>query len=380
MKSLICFLGKFLVGLLKLAASLVCLGLAAVLLLYFGTGNRKVASVEKAGNISYGIQDRFDQFVTNSVSDALEGVLSIEKSYWLSDSDLVAPEPDQDNYGSTTDAAQLQALIDGAAELLDGQDLLFDVNTPRYADTAVNYYSDPTILALTWKQMIGNTVYCISEVKIADASQFRRFMSDGEFSSGSRYLTSEMAASVNAVVASNGDYYAMRQFGMIINNGQLLRDEGYWMDACVIDKNGDIHFVEQGEIQDPQEMQRYIEDNEIRFSLAFGPILVEDGQMCTVKVDYPVGEAKIHNARAALCQMDELHYLIVIASIEPPYEKGILLTEFAEVLEDFGCKMAYNLDGGRSGTLIMNDQIQNFIYERPVSDIIYFATAIPNGA
>lgn len=364
---------------LKTVGSVVCLGLAAALLLCFGVGNRKVAAIEKAGNVSYGIQDRFDQFVTNSASDALDGVLSIEKSYWLSDSDLIAPKPNPDNYGSSADSEQLQAVIDEAAELLDGQKLLFDVNTPRYQDTAVNYYYDPTILTLTWKQFIGNTVYCISEIKIADASQFRRFMSDGQYLSSARYVTSEMAASVNAVVASNADYYAMRHYGMIINNGVLLRDEGYWMDACVVDKNGDIHFVERGEIQDPQEMQRYIDENGIRFSLAFGPVMVEDGEMCKIKVEYPVGEAKIHNARAALCQMDELHYLLVIASIEPPYEKGILLTEFAEVLDGFGCKMAYNLDGGRSGTLVMNNELQNYIIERPVSDIIYFATAIPNG-
>lgn len=363
----------------KAVGSIVCLGVAAALLLNFGIGNRKVATIEKAGNVSYGIQDRFDQFVTNSISDALDGVLSIEKTYWLSDSDLIAPKPDPENYGSTTDAGQLQAVIDNAAKLLNGQDLLFDVNTPRYLDSAVKYYYDPTILTVTWKQLIGNTVYCISEIKIADASQFRRFMSDGEYLSGAKYLTTEMAESVNAVVAANGDYYAMRQLGMIINNGELLRDEGFWMDTCVIDKNGDMHFVEQGEIQDPLEMQQYINDNGIRFSLSFGPIMVEDGEMCKIKVEYPVGEVKIHNARAALCQMDELHYLLVVASIEPPYDKGILLTEFAEVLEGFGCKMAYNLDGGRSATLVMNNELQNYIFERLVSDIIYFATAIPNG-
>lgn len=365
--------------LLKTVGSVVCLGLAAVLLLSFGIANRKIAAIEKPGNVSYGIQERFYQFVTNSASDALDGVISIEKAYWLNDSDLIAPKPNPDNYGSSADSKQLQAVIDEAAELLDGQELLFDVNTPRYLDSAVNYYYDPTILALSWKQMIGDTIYCISEVKVADASQFRRFMSDGTYLSGSRYVASEMAESVNAVVASNGDYYAMRHYGMIVNNGELLRDEGFWMDTCAIDKNGDMHFIERGEIQDPEEMQRYIDENDIRFSLAFGPILVEDGELCEVKVEYAVGEAKIHNARAALCQMDELHYLLVIASFEPPYEKGILLTEFAQALDELGCKMAYNLDGGRSGTLIMNNELQNYIIERPVSDIIYFATAIPDG-
>lgn len=363
----------------KIICSILCLVMTAALLLSFAAGSKKAAGSEQVGTVSYGIKDRFDQFVTNSLSDALDGVLSIKKTYWLSDNDLIAPEPNQDCYGSSADPAELQAVIDGATELLDGQKLLFTTDTPLYNGTEVSYYYDPSILAITWKQLIDNTVYNISEIKIADASQFRRFMSDGEFLSGSKYLTSEMAVSVNAVVAVNGDYYAMRQFGMIINNGQLLRDEGRWMDTCVIDSNGDIHFVEQGELMETADMQRYIEENDIRFSLSFGPILVEDGELCKIKIEYPVGEAKINNARAALCQMDSLHYLLVIASIEPPYDKGVLLTDFAATLEEMGCEMAYNLDGGRSATLIMNDTLQNYIFERPVSDIIYFATAIPNG-
>ena len=379
MKSLIRVLGRLLVGLVKLAASLACLALAAALLFLFGTGNRKVAVIEQAGDINYGIQDRFDQFVTNTVSDALDGVLAIDKVYWLSDSDLVAPKPNPDCYGSSADPAVIQQVIDGAAALLDGQELLYNAQTPLYADTEVNYYYDPTILALTWKQMIDNTIYCISEIKIADASQFRRFMSDGQYMSGAKYLTSEMAASVNAVVATNGDYYTKRFYGMVINNGQLLRAEGTRVDACAVDAKGDLHFVEVNEIVDPAEMQKFIDDNDIRFSLAFGPILIEDGKIPQLKLDYPEGETRAPNARLALCQMDSLHYLLVIASIEPPYEKGVVLKKFAEDLATLGCDKAYNMDGGRSATMIMNNQLQNFIYERLISDIIYFATAIPNG-
>lgn len=379
MKSLFCVLGKLLVGLLKFAAGLACLALAAALLFMFGTGNRKVATIEQAGEVSYGIQDRFDQFVTNTVSDALDGVLAIDKVYWLSDSDLVAPKPDPDGYGSSADPAVIQQVIDGAADLLDGQELLYNAQTPLYADTEVNYYYDPTILVLTWKQLIGNTVYCISEIKIADASQFRRFMSDGQYMSGSKYMTSEMAASVNAVVATNGDYYTKRFYGMVINNGQLLRAEGTRVDACAVDAKGDLHFVEVNEIVDPEEMQKFIDDNDIRFSLAFGPILIEDGEIPKLKLDYPEGETRAANARLALCQMDSLHYLFVVASIEPPYDKGIVLKTFAEDLKTLGCDKAYNMDGGRSATLVMNNQLQNFIYERLISDIVYFATAIPNG-
>jgi hypothetical protein len=44
-----------------------------------------------------------------------------------------------------------------------------------------------------------------------------------------------------------------------------------------------------------------------------------------------------------------------------------------------GCTMAYNLDGGQSATIVMNDEVKNYVYERRISDIIYFATALPEG-
>ena len=45
-----------------------------------------------------------------------------------------------------------------------------------------------------------------------------------------------------------------------------------------------------------------------------------------------------------------------------------------------GCQKAYELDGGQTSILIMNGEAINHVdwgNERTMSDIIYFATAIP---
>ena len=55
--------------------------------------------------------------------------------------------------------------------------------------------------------------------------------------------------------------------------------------------------------------------------------------------------------------------------------------EFAEVLQSKGVRFAYNLDGGQTATLMFNKRIFNQVAyggTRPVSDILYFATAVPN--
>ena len=44
--------------------------------------------------------------------------------------------------------------------------------------------------------------------------------------------------------------------------------------------------------------------------------------------------------------------------------------------------MAYTLDGGQMATIVMNDTLVNQVSygsQRRISDILYFATAVPDG-
>lgn len=370
---------KLFVSFLKFAVCALCLLLTVMILGIFAFGSGEAGKNGQGAAANYAVKDRFNTYMTNAVSDALDGVLSIQKRYWLSDDDLVAPEPNQQCYGKTGDPSELQWLLEDARELLDGQQTLFSTDMQIMPGSEVSYYLDETIMVITWKQVMDNSVYTISEVKIADPTQFRRFLADGQYASGTQYVATEMAESVNAVVASNGDFYSFRNMGIIVHNSQLMRMEGHLMDTCFIDGNGDLQFAYRGEMTDQAETETYLQENGVRFSLAFGPVMIDNGQLQSVSGSYPVGEGDVNNARAALCQMDSLHYLLVAVSAEPPYDQGQKLTVFAENLQELGCEKAYNLDGGQSATIVMNDELKNFVYQRKISDIIYFATALPNG-
>lgn len=365
--------------LLKTAICVGCIALTARALVSFVQVSDNAQAGTQGSTTNYGITDRYNMFMTNTLSDTLDGVLSIKKVYWLNDDDLVAPEPNQDCYGSTDDPSTLQWLLDDASELLDGQDTLFSTDVKLFKGSEVQYYLDETILAITWKQVMDDAVYTISEVKIADPSQFRRFLADGKYASGSKYVPSEMATSVNAVVAANGDFYSFRNTGIIVYDSRLMRKEGRSLDSCLIAGNGDLLLVHKGQITSQSAMEKYVEENAVRFSLAFGPILIDNGEKVTIKDPYPVGEGKVRYARMALCQRDTLHYLLVTVAAEDPYEYAHTLRMFQNNIYKLGCDKAYNLDGGQSATLIMNDDTVNYVWERLVSDIIYFATAIPNG-
>jgi len=319
---------------------------------------------------------KYDRYITNTISEALEGVLAIEKVYWLSDEDLVAPEPNPEGYGETMNPADLQPVIEAAEELLEGQELLFRTDVTLADGSKIKYYLDETILAITWKEQVGRTVFTFSEVKIKHPSQFRRFLAGGKFASGILYTTTEMAASVNAVTASSGDYYSYRFYGNSVYNGNVERAGDSLLETCYIDENGDLLFTGRGEVVKQAEVQRFVDENNVRFSLAFGPVLVNE-EVQDIYIYYSAGQVTDQYSRAALCQHGPLHYVVVTAN-----QGGLTVQTFAQRLYDRGIRKAYALDGGQTATIVTGDELMNNVDyggERDISDIIYFATALPNG-
>ena len=340
-----------------------------------------VSSVPISENARLGLGAKFDRFVTNEVSDALSGIVTIPKEYWLNDADRVAPKPNAECYGQAEDPATLQWLLDDAAELLDGQQTLFTTETPIKPDTVVNYYLDETIFAVTWKQIVGGGVFTISEVKIAHPSQFRRFLAGGEYGSDALYTTTEMSESVNAVVAASGDYYSYRPYGTTVLDGVTYRANDITLDVCFVDENGDLLFAHRGTLPKQEDVEQFVEENNVRFSLAFGPIIIENGVCCVPSV-YITGEISQFLARAALCQLGPLHYAVVTVNMEPYSVNMPTLRMFAQYLNDMGITKAYSLDGGQTASIVMNNELINSVSygdQREISDIIYFATAIPAG-
>ena len=343
------------------------------------SGTKETVSQEQAAGVT--IMDKYDMFVTNAISDALDGFLAIEKVYWLSDQDLVAPEPNPAGYGEVRSYEELKPILEQAADLLDGQTLAFTPDRPVWGGDTIHYYYDETVLAITWKEIVDNCVYTVAEVKIAHPSQFRRFLAGGEFGSDKQYFTTEMAASVNAVLASSGDFYGYRKYGAVVYQGQLRRFEGRNVDTCHINDDGDLLFTYRNQLKTEEDAKKFVEDNNVRFSLAFGPVLVDGGKI-KVPGNYILGEVNGTYSRAAICQWDKLHYLIVNTSQEQSYIKRHKVRFFAEFIKDLGCNTAYALDGGQTTAIVMNDELvtlPDYKTQRKISDIIYFATALPDG-
>lgn len=328
------------------------------------------------------IMESFDLIVSDALAQAYDAAFAVPKAYWINASTFPAPKPDPTCYGEADDPSTLAWLLEDAAELLNGQKTLFGSDIEPAPNSKVTYYLDNSILVITWQQVLNNYVYTFSEVKISHPSQFRRYLAENEFNSDYTHPVATMAETVNAVMASSADHYRGRNQGIVVYNGKVEQSNfADKIDTCFIDHNGDLLLVPAGTLEGHEEIQRFVDKNNIHTSIAFGPILIQDGKRCEPQ-EYYLGEIYGKYPRAALCQMDELHYVVVMANGRDGFWRTPDIHMFTDEIEKLGCNKAFTLDGGKTGTIVMRGKNLNPTVNgiRWVSDIIYFATAIPEPA
>ncbi len=349
------------------------------LLLSVALSENFVSEPYRAANIP--LVEKISQYIATALSDAEAGARSIPKRFWIGENSPIPPR-DPAKYGTAATASELQWLLDEAATLLDGQETLFHTGIEILEGTEITYYLDETILTICWQELRDNIIYTIAEVKVVDPSQFRRGMAEG-YGTENRYTTMEMSAQVSAVVASSGDHYLGRAEGIVVYDGELLRYSGTrTMDICFVDRDGNLIMSRRKTFQAQEEAEAFIKEHNIEFSIAFGPALISDGVRCEKYYTYPVGENSMPFPRTAICQRDELHYLLVTATGNDKYKRYPTIDMFTDQIETLGVQQAYTLDGGKTGVIVMEDKhLSPFDYplegQRKTGDMLFFVTAVP---
>ena len=367
-------LPKVLTALLVLV-SMVCMLWVGVAV-HPDTGTATAAATEKKLNLA----EKFTVSMNNAAADALSNMTYIKKLYTIPESAAVAPKP-QAQFGSTNDPAEVQAVVDQAAELLDGQTLAWNPGLPFWDGEPIQYYYDETILAITWKEIINGNMVTFGEVKLAHGSQLRRALAGNQYGSSVEEYPTNMASNVNAVLAINGDFYNFRDLGITVYQRQLYRHAPKSVDTAYFTAGGEMLFSKRGELTDKTEAEQFVKDNDVTFSVAFGPVLVEDGQKVTT-TQYPIGEIEKKYSRTAIGQRDDLHYILMTVNYEGPCQVTCTLAQATEYIFAKGVEKAYALDGGQTSSMVFNGELVNRVdwgNERTMSDIIYFASAVPEG-
>ena len=361
--------------------------LAVVLLLFVSLNVHpgSEASSSAASSAKSDLVGRLNVYMNNAASDALGELAYIKKQYTIDYSATSAPKPDESRFVTygIDEADKVMDVIEQARTfgLLDGQDVIFDPSVEFYWDSDIRCYCDETILAICWKEKINDRVCSFVEVKLADGSQIRRKLVNDTFGSNEKAVASELSRSANAVIAMNADYYKYRDLGVCVYQGQLCRYETS-CDVLFIDSNGDFRMLRASELGSREDVEQYIADNNIQFSMSFGPILVRDGELQQLTGSYAggIGEMQEQYSRSGIGQYDKLHYLIATVNHSQDGTPRATVNQFAEIIYGKGVQNAYNFDGGQTSEVLINNQRYNYVdwdNEREVSDILYFATAIP---
>ena len=248
-------------------------------------------------------------------------------------------------------------------------------------------YEDPTIrVEITQKDISHLQPYkgrdasaWIVDIRIGDATQLRTGAAES-FESDATDETVAIAEKLNAVVAFNADFIARQKEGFILKQGVFYKDnlKGK-QDVLLIDEDGDfhpVHLPKKGELSDT------VGGKKVLNAFCFGPVLVEDGEICTGWKNFGYLKPDEYYARLALCQVGPLHYKVILTTHLQSYTTGIQLKDLAQLCKDEGAIVAYNLDGGESTTLYFHGDRLNNQYKvtfRAVPDIFYFASSWNGG-
>ena len=248
-------------------------------------------------------------------------------------------------------------------------------NTANYLPDNAGY-EDETISVSIETTRAYDTTIMIARVKITDPSQIRTAMA-GRYGQTGGSFPQVVAKRANAVFAINGDYFNYRSTGHLVRQGQTYRSRPDTdLDTLIIDENGDFTII-----KDPTKEAIAAFEGTIVNSFNFGPALIIDGEKVL-----PVKrmEAGVTNKtqRMAVAQMGPLEY-VCVATEGPENEGSVGLTieELIEFMAELGVKQAYNLDGGSSSAMILNNEKINSLStgkNRPICDMLYFATLIPS--
>ena len=244
-------------------------------------------------------------------------------------------------------------------------------------------YRDPSISVRITTGSHEGVLYWIADIEIGHPSQLRTAAAESFDTKGSEY-GSVLARRVNAVLAVDGDYYCytsnndvhvtIRQ-GITFKNSLLARP---CQDVLLIDEDGDFHGIEDPRAGD---IGTEINGKKIINAFYFGPLLVNNGRIRENKAPSHMDPDQL-SQRVAIAQTGHLKYRVIVTGPNKRGSKAFRFEDwrrFVAGMDDI--QVAYNLDGGDSAVLIFNFQKINDPEnknERPLSDIVYFASYWPN--
>jgi len=209
--------------------------------------------------------------------------------------------------------------------------------------------------------------YFVAEIW-CDASHIASLLASETLDRTVRKTTSAMFDEAeDAILAINGDFISYHDYGIAIRNGEIYRDStGY--ELLVLYDDGEMVGIMPNKV----DAERLLNEGALQ-CWSYGPILVEN----YVAYDDFTSRSTVNpnNPRTGIGMISPGHYIVIVADGRRLDYSGPTLVEFAKLFEDYGCKIAYNLEGGSASTMVFKGDVINTPSsgeEKVTGDIIYF--------
>ena len=232
-----------------------------------------------------------------------------------------------------------------------------------------NCYKSEDISVTLTDYDVNGIVYHVEDIYVKNVENLRTAFADDSYGKGITEWPSSMTLRVNAVASINGDYYGTTSdSGTVIRNGILYRDNPD-SEVLVMYYDGTMKVISADAFDGESEIA-----NGAYQAWCFGPSLLDSSGNAKTKFSMS-GHMARENPRTFIGYYGAGHYCFVTIDGRSSESSGATLVEEAEIAEALGCKIAYNLDGGKTSYMSLNGETVNEPADggRVCSDIIYIA-------
>ena len=237
--------------------------------------------------------------------------------------------------------------------------------TPTKVFEERKHYSDPDIYIdiSTNRDKEDTTTYYVADIRIKNLGYFRTALAKDTFGQNFTERTSDLCNRKKGILAIDGDTYGSQEDGYVIRNGNLLK--GQYRDTknlsrrkpedLIVKKDGTFEIIDERTTSFDEVLER----NPLHV-FSFGPGLVKENEIIAEPND-EVGTAMggNKNQRCAMGIISPGHYVFVVSDGRMKSSYGLSLYSLAEIMKELHCETAYNLDGGGSATMYLEDGTGN---------------------
>lgn len=196
--------------------------------------------------------------------------------------------------------------------------------------------------------------YCVANVRMRGEDAFRAAVRGEEGGTESNEIPVEMARRYQAVLAITGDNLTVNEpeyKGIIIRNSRIYnrRQE---MDTMALMPDLSMQIFAPGETTAEDLVSMGVTN-----AFSFGPTLIRDGVININGTRYKITG---RNPRVGVGMVEPGHFVVIVVDGRvPAYSHGATLRNFMHLFYAYGCKQAYNLDGGSSAAMVFMGEYLN---------------------